>query len=175
MTLPAMQPIAPFTPWPYEDGATVRADGLDISCKIEGADGVWFDLEDGEHYVIHGDSFTEYSQTYRTRSVNSEWIEGSFPVSSVRESVTEQLVVMVRGQTQGELRLYQQKLTDAIEQLSWQLMVRFDEVAEYWQCSAADYAVQTQREYRHARLSIVRATVPRLPAKLLVDATSDEV
>jgi hypothetical protein len=167
-----MLPGVKLSPWPYDRESRERVDGLDFSVKIQGPTG-WFDLEDGDHYAIHGESFSSYAQTWRKREVNTEWIEGSFPVSAVRENVTEPLVVYVRGNTFGEGRIYRDKLIAAVEQLSWMLMVRFGDVADYWQCWASDYTVETQREFLHAMLAVVRVTVSRLPAKQTVDVTSD--
>lgn len=165
-------PVYKLMPWPYE-ASGARVDGLDFSVKIQGAGG-WFDLEDGRHYAVHGDSFANYSMTYRTTLANSPWLEGSYPIGQVRENVTEPLVVWTRGETANEERIYREKLISAVEQLSWMLMVRYEDVAEYWQCWGSEYAVERQREFVHARISVVRITVSRLPAKQIVDATSDE-
>jgi hypothetical protein len=165
--------IPAFAPWPLDDDGD-RIDGLDLSCKIQAAAG-WIDLEDGLHYSVHGESFAESSQTFRRHEVSSEWVEGTFPINAVRENVAEQLVVWVKGSTHYEYVQYRNKLTAALTQLSYQLMLRIEDLATYWQCWAADYTLQEQREFRHARIGIVRATVPRLPATDDLLATGYEV
>lgn len=166
-----MQPVGRLAPWPYESGT--RDDGLDFTVKIEGVSG-WFDLEDGVSYAVHSDSFATWSQTWRKKEVNNEWVEGTFPVSAVRENVSVPLVVYCKGVTRKDQVNAQSKLTAAIEQLSWMLMVRFEEVSEYWQCWASDYTVETQSEFRHAGISVVRVTVDRLPAVQYFDAIAEE-
>jgi hypothetical protein len=164
--------IIPMQPFPYESGGS-RVDELDIACRIQATNG-WIDLEDGQHYAIHGESFAERQQTYRKREINSPWIEGTFAISAVRENTTEQLVVWVKGDTHYEWRVYLERLTDALSQLSYRVMLRVGDMADYWDCWAADYSVQTQREFWHAKLGVVRATVPRLPATQMVPAAADE-
>jgi hypothetical protein len=164
--------VAPLQPFPYEEGGE-RTDDLDLACRILGANG-WIDLEDGHHYAIHGESFAERQQTYRRREINSPWAEGSYPVNAVRENTTETLVVWVKGTSHYEWRVYLDRLTAALEQLSYRIMVRFGDMADYWDCFPADYSVQTQREFIHAKLGVVRAQVPRHPANQMVVAAGDE-
>ena len=162
-------PLAPFA---YDRRSRQLSAGLDFTVKIMGPTG-WYDLEDGVHYAVHGDSFASYTQSWRRREVSNEWVEGTYPVSLVRENVTEPLAVHVYGDTPGEERAYRDKLISTIEQYSWMLMVRIGDIADYWSCFSSDYTVETQREFIHAQRSVVRATVTRLPAKQTVDATSE--
>lgn len=171
MTYP--RPTAPLAPWPYDLESRERHDGLDFSVKIKGLTG-WYDLEDGVHYAVHGDSFANVAQSYRRREANSEYIEGTFTLAATRENSQESLVVWVRGDSFGEQRRFQDKLCRDVEQLSWMVMRRYEDMAEYWQCFASDYSVESQREFLHARLAIVRINVNRLPGVTVVDATSDE-
>lgn len=170
MTLPAPLPAHRYTPFPIDTDR--RREEFDLAVKISSPTG-WYDLEDGLHYAIHGDSFASFQQTWRKTEINSPWIEGSYPVNAVRENVTEQLAVWVSGETAREEREYRDKLIATIEQYSYMLMVRFGDVAEYWNCFASDYSVETQKEFLWAQLSVVRANVTRLPAKQVVDVTQD--
>lgn len=162
-----------FAPYP----ATVEqsdAEQLDISVKIQTPTG-WLDLEDPDSgYEVHAESLGERSVTYRKTEASSPWVEGTFPISAVRDNVVESLSIYVRGDTTYEFKRRVQVLTDAIEQLSYLLLVRIEDASEYWQCFPADYSIQTQHEYLHARLGVVRAQVPRLPAVTLAPATGDE-
>jgi hypothetical protein len=54
-------------------------------------------------------------------------------------------------------------LTDALEQLSYQVIVSFGVSQQIWDCTVADYAVSTTKEFKFAKFGIVTATVPRLP------------
>jgi hypothetical protein len=164
---------ARLRPFPLNAGAPKGAGDLDLQIKILAATG-WIDLEDGQHYEVHKDTLATRQITHRQRTVTSEFIEGSFAATSVRENVNEALVIKVTGDSYYEWRTYIAKLTDALEQLTYQVMVRIEDATEYWDCQPANYSIETQQEFIHARLGIVRATVPRLPDLLLVPASGDE-
>lgn len=159
-------------PFPQEYGERPSHD-LDLQVKVQAATG-WFDLEDGAHYSVHADSLASKSVSYRQRTVENDFVEGSFIATSVRENITETLAFWVSGSSHYEWRTYVDKLTDALEQLSYLVMVRIEDMAEYWTCSPAQWTVETQREFIHARMGVVRASIPRLPTALVVPATGDE-
>lgn len=174
MTTPIQMPARAGKLIPYANDLTPASNDLDLQVKIATTTG-WLDLDDPlAGYTVHGDSFATRTVSYRTRAVSNEFIEGSFAVTSVRENVNEVLAVRVSGNTTYEFRNRVQKLTDALEQLSYQIMMRIEDATEYWTCQPAGYAIETQREFYHARIGVVRATVPRLPAVILVQATGDE-
>lgn len=164
--------VAKLQPWPLDDNGA-RVDGLDISAKIETASG-WLSLEDGQFYSLSAETLASRSQSYRKREVTSEWIEGTFPVTAVRDNTVEAVVVYFRGNTAWEFRQNQLALTDALEALSFQFMFRQDNLTEYWQCFVSDYTVEVQHEFRHALLGVVRAQIPRLPEATVVYAAGDD-
>jgi hypothetical protein len=165
--------VTRLTPWPLDEHGK-RNDGLNISAKIESPTG-WLNLEDGQYYSLHGDSLAGRTQTYRRREVSAEWIEGTFPVSAVRDNTIETIAVWVRGDSHYEYRTKQDALAACFEQLAYQFMMRVDDVTEYWQCFASDYGIELQREFRHAIIGVVRATVQRLPQAQVVYAAGDDV
>lgn len=173
MTLQLPANAARLRPFPANAGDGHRASDLDLQIKIFSATG-WIDLEDGRHYEVHKDTLATRQITHRQRTVTSEFIEGSFAATSVRENVNEALVIKVSGTSHYEWKRYIAKLTDALEQLTYQMMVRVEDATEYWDCQPANYSIETQQEFLHARLGVVRATVPRLPELLLVQASGDE-
>lgn len=170
---PGPQISGKLMPFPYNPNTGERNDDFSMSVKIQSRTG-WFDLEDGVNYAIHGDSFGSLQQTYRNQTVNNQWVEGTYTVSSVKENVQEPLVVWVKGDTMTEQKLYEAKLIAAVEQYSWMLMVRYEGYVEYWQCFPSDYSVERQREFLHAHLAVVRINANRLPTKIIADASADE-
>lgn len=159
-------------PYPLEPGTSTNQ--LQVSGKIETPTG-WLDLDDGIAYEFEATAFGERGVTWRKQEVTSPFIEGTFVTGAVRENVLEQVNVYVRGESHSQLAQRVKRLTDAFGQLSYRMMLRFDDVARYWDCQPADYTVVTQREFVHARMALVRAQVPRLPAEEIVLATGDEL
>jgi hypothetical protein len=147
---------------------------LDVSCKIETPTG-WTELNDGRRYVLEATSFGERSVSWRRTEVSSTFVEGTFPVSAVRENITETLAVWVLGSDRLEHTLARRRLTEALEQLAWRLMLRVEDVSTFWSCFASDYTVSAARELTHARRALVTAKVARLPGEETVLATGDEV
>jgi hypothetical protein len=139
------------------------SNALEVSARIQSQLG-WLDLQDPPSgYELDATSFVEHSTTHRKVEVSSGWMEGSYIVRSVRENVSEALVVQVTGYTSAELDAKVSALTDALEQISYQIIVSFDNGQQIWDCSVADYTVTTSRDFRFAKMAIVKATVPRLP------------
>lgn len=147
---------------------------LDLSAKVQGPSG-WIDLEDGLYYQLHSDSFAESAVTWRKEDINAPWIEGSYTLSAVRENTSEPVSVWVRGSTHYEFRMNCEALVAAFSQTSYLFMKRIEDLVEYWTCpSPADYSIQTQREFIHARIGVFKATVIRLPTIQIVPASADE-
>ena len=140
---------------------------LDVSAKIETPTG-WIELDDPEGgYELAADSFATAAISHRKTEVSSEWLEGTFVTRSVRENVAEAVNVYVAGATPYELAARLKALTDGFDQLGYAMVVRFADAAEDWSCQVADYTIETKVEMRHATIALVKASVPRLPAKTL--------
>lgn len=139
-----------------------------VGCRLT-VPGGWLDLMSGP-YRLSADAFTEQETTWRRSEVASPFVEGSWTVNAVRENVTEQLDVWVRGvDTAGTSRAVQ-ALLDALAQLNFGLEVTFDSVTAFYQCYVADVSVKTPRELRFSRMAQVSALVPRHPVARLVEA-----
>lgn len=137
---------------------------LIVTARIQGPSG-WIDLEDEENgYSLHDDFASSRGTTQRRTNTQGEWVEGTFTVRSVRESVTESVAVWVEGTTPFELAEKVQALTDALDQLAFGMEVTFGDSKETWQITQpADYTEAYDKAYRFATLCLVRATVSRLP------------
>lgn len=159
---------------PFPDVPAIGDSELDVSAKIETPTG-WLDLQDtGNGYSFEATSFSERAGTFRRQEVAGPFVDGTFVVSAVRENITESVAIYVRGDTHYVMRRRLNALVEAFSQLSYRMLVRFEDAAEYWDCLPADYTVSTQREFLHARLALFKANVPRMPATTTVLASEDE-
>ena len=137
---------------------------LDVSAAILAPTG-WIELEDPEGgYELHKESFGKRSYSHRKTEVESEWVAGTYTTRSVRANVNEDLAVWVAGATPFETRMRLDALLKGLDQLSYKIRFRNVDVQETWSCFPADYQLECSQELRLARLVLVRATVPRLPA-----------
>lgn len=136
---------------------------VDIAFSIHGPGG-WIDLEDLEGgYEVHKDTRATQSVTFRKQEISSPYVEGTFTNEAVRENVTEPLVIYVYGDSAFELDARVSAVTDALEQLQYEIKAQIGNLEETWTCSTADYAVETSQEFIHATMALIRAQVPRLP------------
>ena len=160
-----------FHPYPFAR-AISASPRLDLTARISAPSG-WIDLNYSP-YRLEASTFGERSVSWRKREVSSEFVEGTFVVSAVRENVTETLAVWVKGESEFDLQTNLDKLCGALEQLSYRLMQRHGNSAVYYDCTVADYTVTESREFKHAGIALVRASVPRHPQAEHVYAAVDE-
>ena len=137
---------------------------LDVAARILGPAG-WIDLEDEANgYTLHDDFANSRSTTQRKTDTMGDWVEGTFTVRAVRENVTESVAVWVDAVTPYQLATKVEALTDALDQLAFQMEVRFGDSQETWQIvQPADHIEAYDKAYRFATMCLVRATVSRLP------------
>lgn len=139
---------------------------LDVEASIEAPTG-WIDLSDRTAgFELASDSFSEKSFGHRKTDVDSEWIEGTFTSRSVKENTTEKVSVYVVADTPYELAEKVKRVTDAFDQLSFGMVVRFADCQETWDCQTSEYTLNTRQEMRFATMALINATVPRLPTCL---------
>jgi hypothetical protein len=125
----------------------------------------WLDLQDpAGGYLVDAAAFGEHSVSHRKVEVSSGWMEGTFISRSVKDNISESLVIQVAGSDAVQLRARVMALTDAFEQITYQVVVAFGLDQQIWACTVADYQVSTSREFRHRNMAVVKATVPRLPS-----------
>ena len=137
---------------------------VDVAASLESPTG-WILLEDrAGGFELASDSFSEKGITHRKTEVSSEWIEGTFTSRSVKENTTEKVSVYVYGATPFALAEKVKRVTDAFDQLSFGMVVRFADCQETWYCHTAEYTISTKQEMRFATMALINATVPRLPS-----------
>lgn len=168
-----MNGMGNFTPYSLERVFNAD-DQFELGVRISSASG-WIDLNDEDNFRIEASSFGDSSATWRKREVTSDFAEGSYVVNAVRENINEALAVWCTGENYFLMETNIEKLTAALSQLSYQLLVRTNEASRYYDCTVADYTVTRQREYRHACIALVKANVPRHPADTLVLTAVDEL
>jgi hypothetical protein len=82
----------------------------------------------------------------------------------VRDNIVETVAVQIKADTPANLRVKLKALTEAFEQISYQMVVSFDSDQEIWECTVADYKTTTSREMRFAKMAVITASVPHLPS-----------
>jgi hypothetical protein len=138
--------------------------GLDVSFSIEAPSG-WIELEDRENgYELHKEAKAERGTQWRKKEISSGYVEGTYVTEAVKENITEPVVVYVYGETPFELETRIIALTDAFDQLQYEIRMRNGDLLETWDCAVADYVVQSPQELINSTMAVVRATVPRRPS-----------
>ena len=134
-----------------------------LGLQIETPSG-WLELEDeAGGYSLHSETRAPSRSPARKKSINSEWVPGTFVTRSVDENVTESVSVWVTGASQFELRTRLQRPAGRAGQLSYQMRFTTGDVRETWECQVADYAIQTDQPMLIATWALVKAQIPRLP------------
>lgn len=138
---------------------------IDYEASISTPSG-WLVLDDeAAGYESEGESTMERTVSYRQRTISGDWVEGEFVTASVRGNVVEPLHVWVTAPDPAELVARVAALTDALEQLTYSVRLRWATHEETWTCMPAGYTVTTSREFRVATTALVKAQVPRLPGR----------
>lgn len=132
-----------------------------ISCRLTTPNG-WLDINDGV-YRLASDAFGESATVWRRREASNPFVEGTWTVSAVRENVTEQLSVWVRGEFVEQTSAAVQELLDALGQRNFGLEVTFDGVQRFYTCFVADARVLASGPMRASRMAQVVAEIPRHP------------
>lgn len=114
-------------------------------------------------YQLEAGTREEYGVTFRKQEVSSPFVEGTYLIQAVRENVTEQVNVWVRGRTHMEMDRRIQAVLERVERPRFVTDFRVGSVIERWNCQVASYTVRTQREYQHATMALLRMQIPRLP------------
>ena len=136
---------------------------VDVSVQIQTPSG-FVELEDqAGGYELHAECFASRQVGQRKSEVTAEWYGGTYVWGSVPDQVAEDLVFYVSGATPYETATRLQTVVDAFESLSWQLVYRFGDLQETWQCTPADYSLESNQPLMFATKVIVRARVPRNP------------
>lgn len=136
---------------------------LDVVFSIHAPSG-WIVLEDPTTgYLAHKEARGDRSVQWRKQEISSAYVEGSYVNTAVKENIVEPLVVYVYGGTPYELEQRVTALTDGLDQMQYQVTMRNGDLEETWDCTVADYVVQTPQEMLNATMAVVRASVPRRP------------
>lgn len=137
---------------------------LDVAASLESPTG-WISLQNPVNgFELSAESFSEHATSHRKTDVSSEWIEGTFTTRSVRENTSEKVSVYVQADTPFLLAQKVKTVTDAFDQLSFGMVVRFADCQETWVCHTSEYTIDTKQPFRFATMALINATVPRLPS-----------
>jgi len=104
-------------------------------------------------YQLTGESFTQETISHRKQEAVNPFVEGTYIVNSLRENVTTNISVWVRGATPAAMGASLETLKAAFDQSMFTAQVRLVDWTQTWQCFASDYAVTLQREFIHATMA----------------------
>lgn len=123
---------------------------------------------------MHAESFAQRQVSHRKKEITSPWVGGSFVTLSVREQVQEQVSFWVDGEDhlgtdpgkslQQRMQERLDLLCSALDQLSYAVDVSIGDQVYRWDCSVADYTIETNQPMLEATLALVKATIPRSPS-----------
>lgn len=142
---------------------------LNISCRMTTPNG-WLELNNGL-YRLSAEAFGESETTWRRIEADNPFVEGTWTVSAVRENVTENLSVWVRGNYPEQTSAAIQELLNGLSQRNFGLEVTFDGVTRFYTCFVSDATVSASGPMRVARMAQVVAQVPRHPVFTEVPTT----
>lgn len=148
------------------------ADDMQVSCTLAG-----IDLDGGRDvngYELHADTRSQVQYTWRKQTVENTFVEGSYDVRAVRGNVTEQIAVWVYGTSPSDFERKVQVIASAIARSSFPVVWGKTGMTETWDCTYSDYTLETQREFQHATMGIVRIALQRRPrvTRVYSDATT---
>lgn len=144
-------------PWKGEPSSDLL-----VRARVSTSQG-WLDVNDHYGYELEADTLNNRQVSHRKQEVQHPYVPGTFVVSSVAENVTETVSIWVRGQSHYEMGQRIAALEDAFSQLQYYMEWIVENHLTTWFCQVADYQINTQREYRHARVAKFVAQVPRYP------------
>lgn len=125
--------------------------------------GGWIDLNDKLNYQVGAESMQQSQVSWRKVQAQSPVTEGSYTIHAVREMVTENIQIYVRGGSQWETQINLAKLEELFSRLDFRLKFNFDDYQEYWRCQTAEYSTQRSQVYTHNTMAVFTAQVPRFP------------
>lgn len=114
-------------------------------------------------YDLHAETLSKVATTSKRRTVDNPHVEGTYTLSAHRENQKVPVFVWVEARTQAELDAAQRALTEAFDQMSFEIEWQLDDIVETWRCTGADYEIDTQQAFMHSKMSLVSAQVDRLP------------
>ena len=134
---------------------------IDIKCRVT-TPGGWLDLM-SDPYKLTADAFSEEALQWRRQEVKNTFVDGSWLVSATRENITTNVDIWARCATSKDLAFAIERLKEAFSQINYGLEFTVEGVTYYYRCYAADFSVQTSREFRASRMAKFAAQVPRHP------------
>lgn len=118
-------------------------------------------------YDLDDQAMAEAAVSMRQRTVEADWVEGTFVLSSVRANVLENVNVYVEADTVSDWQTAKDALRESFEQLSYLLIERWENVERRFTCMPANYTMQSSGPMRFATMGKISAQVPRLPGEIM--------
>jgi len=124
------------------------------------------DISDNVRYRLADMTLGNRSVSFRRQQATSPYLPGTWTISAVPDTISENVGVYVYGTSNAELRLRLDQLTDCFSQLNYFMSWENEDDSYIWMCQVADYQVDTRREFQHATMALCTFEVPRYPALL---------
>lgn len=125
--------------------------------------GRWVSLNDHVNYQVSADTRENTTVSWRRIQTTSAVLEGTYTVHAVKETVNEQVNVLVFAPDQFDLAINVAKLEELFSQHSYRIRFTYDDYLEYWDCQMADYSLIRSQVYTHSTMAGLQAQVPRFP------------
>lgn len=147
---------------------------LNIGCYISlspnattDLNALWLDVNDKKVFTLAKGSLEESAVQFRREEIVNPFIEGKYVVNALRDNVEMTLVIRVRGDRTFDVASSVEKLTNALGQVNFKIMLVIEDSVRIYNCYASDYSVQTAHEMLHARMATVTAQIMHDPVVVL--------
>ena len=123
----------------------------------------WVYLSDGIDMWVSPEGFGSSQVGWRRETAESRFYHGQYLLHAVKNNVTENVTVYLRGDTQNAVTELVMLLEELFSQPTYQVRVQYGDHRETWYCQTADYTVERSHVLMHNHMAKMTFQVPRLP------------
>lgn len=123
----------------------------------------WISLTDMINFKVAAGNFGQKSQQRRRIEANSPFYDGTYLIHSTLENITEEMAVMVYGESQNHVTENLLLLEELFSQPEYQVRILFGNHRETWYCTPADWSIDRSHVFMHNTMAIMTLQIPRLP------------
>jgi len=135
---------------------------LEFDAEISYA-GRWWSLNDHFNYRVTTEGMGITEQTFRRKTITSDFFEGEYTTHSVRANTKRTAEIWVYGDSQSVVSENVQRAIDWFTQDSYNLRVRLNEDVEILLCGGADYRVDRSHLMAHNKMAKITFTYDAHP------------
>ena len=123
----------------------------------------WVSLANGIDMWVSPEGFGNAQTSWRKETAESRFYHGQYLLHAVKNNVTENIVVYLRGETQNDVTENIMLLEELFSQFSYRVRIQMGDHRETWYCQTADYTVERSHVLMHNHMAKLSFQVPRLP------------